>query len=74
MACNIETILQIKMIGHILETLVEVDFPPLYFLYHTYMNFIHLKNAYGQHQIVTMTSADTQGVDLLFLDIHGGTL
>lgn len=74
MVCNIETIQQIKMIGHILETLVEVDFPLLYFLYHTCMNFIHLKNAYGQPQIPTMIFVDIQDADSLFLDIHGGTL
>lgn len=73
MVCNIETTQQIKMNGHIPETLVEGDFLQLYFHCHIYMNFIHIKSAFGQHQILTMISADTQAVDLLSLDIHGGT-
>lgn len=73
MVCNTETIPQIKMTGPYLETQGEGAFLLLYFHYNTYMNYTNLKNAYGLIQIQTMTYADTQDANSLFLDIHGGT-
>lgn len=74
MACSIEIIQLIKMIGHCQKTLGEGAFQQQYFLYNTYMNCTPLKNVYGQLQILTLICVDIQAADLHFLDIHGGTL
>lgn len=74
MVCSTETIQLIKMTGPYLEPLGAVGFQQLYFHCNTYMNYTSLRNVYGLIQMQTMTYVDIQEVNLLFLDIHGGTL